>query len=334
MSFSDLPVEILCAVIEQAAHMFIADHRSWVMQLSFVSCSVAQLLRPILHNSVIVDSQNFKCFQSHDIRHIVLSLTRYLTIRPGVPHDDVMEILGAWKPAVGSFLSASWTDVRRYMLGHLEALSLRGISMRFIWLTRALVGRLAAPPEVLAQLTRVIAYSPSYWRIDKDDEVVDGRTWARAVTDRLPALLYLGLELLETTTEWISSDDIPDPHPQSDEYLSIMRDAFLALLEFNPHLSITVRVAGVYLERQPAIQEIIANSMPQGRIIFHYDQRQTDSWDDVEKIQEDDAWHLRDCFTDLSKIEFADVQSDGVSSEFEPEGDDESGFTPSLHDSP
>lgn len=304
MEFPNIPVELACAIVEHAARIFIADQRSWVVQLSFVSRFVAQSLRPILHYSVIVDSRNTNFFIRGEVRHIVLSFARKLTIRPAVSHDATQAILAAWKPHVGSFLSVPWNHIQRYMRDCPDARSLRGIEIRYEWLARALTGRFAAPPVALAQLTHVIAYVPTYWRIGDSSETLNARDWARTVADNLPALRHLGLDLLETATEWPSSEGVASPEPQSEAYLVTLRDVLLALLEFNPHLSITVRVAGEYLKRQSMIDEIVVASMPEGLVTFYYDPRPVNSWEDVEKIQADDAWHLRDCFTDLSKVEF------------------------------
>ena len=303
MEFQNIPVELACAIVEHAARMFIADQRSWVVQLSFVSRFVAQSLRPILHYSVIVDSRNTNFFIRGEARHIVLSFARKLTIRHAVSHDVTQAILAVWKPHVGSFLNVPWNHIQQYMRDCPDARSLRGIEIRYEWLARAITGRLAAPPVALAQLTRVIAYVPTYWRVGDGTETLSARDWARAVADNLPALRHLGLDLLETATEWPFSG-VASRGPQSESYLVTLRDVLLALLEFNPHLSITVRVAGEYLKRRSMIDEIIVASMPKNLVNLYYDPRSVDSWDDVEKIQADDAWHLRDCFTDLSKIEF------------------------------
>ena len=160
MELAAVPVELVHAILEVAAQDYVAECRSWALQLALLNRSIARLLRPILFYSVIIDPHNEEYFAAPGPSDTVLSLARHLSIIPSVDGELAAIILTRWKPAVGSFLCAHWHVVCMFM-DTLEAQSLRGVEVRYERLLSAFAGRHnPTPGNIARQPTRVAGFIP------------------------------------------------------------------------------------------------------------------------------------------------------------------------------
>lgn len=252
MDFPAVPIELVRLIIETAAQDYVAECRSWALQLALLSHSIARSLRPILFHSVIVDEYNESYFATAGPSDLALSFARHLSISPKVKRHLGTAILARWKPAVGSFLCAHWHVVRHFM-DTPEAQSLRGVEVRYERLLSAFAGRYnPTPANIARQLTRVAGFIPLWWNLDGQyDPVILAHEWAAILCDKLPALVNLGLDLFQVDQSWTISVVVMEHHPDSpsppEQYLNTLRDVLIALLDIKPRLRICIRVRGKFI---------------------------------------------------------------------------------------
>jgi len=302
MELAAVPVELVHAILEVAAQDYVAECRSWALQLALLNRSIARLLRPILFYSVIIDKRNAEYFAVPGPSDSSLSLARHLSIIPSVRRDLCTAILARWKPAVGSFLLAHWPVLRNFM-NNPDAEALRGVEIRYERLLSAFAGRYdPAPASVARQLTRVAGYIPLYWSLGASDTpVIPAREWAAMLCDKLPALAHLGLDLDELDPSWVIDtvdDSLGVPTPLG-QYLNQLSDALITLLDLKPRLRICIRVGREFIKYRSPIQRIVIEGVSNSRLRLHYDlvARESVNFSAEHGACAQDAWKGRDIWT-------------------------------------
>jgi len=303
MDLPAVPVELVHSILEIAAQDYVAERRSWALQLALLNRSIARLLRPILFYSVIIDPHNEEYFAAPGPSDTVLSLARHLSIIPSVDGELAAIILTRWKPAVGSFLLADWSLLYEFM-DNPDAEALRAVEVRYERLMPAFAGqRNPAPANVARQLTRVAGYIPLHWSFDgPGDPVVSAREWAAMLCDKLPALAHLGLDLDdELDPRWVidTVDHALGVKTPLEQYLNKLSDVLIALLDIRPRLRICIRVGGEFIKHRPLIQQIVVEGVPNSRLRVNYDLvvRRSVDFSEEHGACTQDAWKGRDIWT-------------------------------------
>jgi len=306
MDLTAIPIELVHDILEVAAGGFVTKWRSWALQLALLNHSISRSLRPILFHSIIIDRRNASYFATAGPSDVALSFARHISIIPGVDGDVGAAILARWKPAIGSFLYAEWQILREFMDSP-ESEALRGVEVRYERLLSAFTERPnPAPVNVTRQLTRVAGFLPLYWSLDGDEgPAISTKSWATLLSDKLPALVNLGLDLFQIDQSWTidATEQAADTLTPPEQYLRTVRDVLLTLLEIKPQLRICLRVFGRFIKLRSSIQRIIVGGVTDSRLRVIFDLRPTEDIDAVDELRVQDAWEGRDIWTVIPRSE-------------------------------